>query len=597
MQQVNRTSQPRPRPLVVAGCAAWIHEPLATRLDIGVVLCPALGRDERCTHWPLALLAERLVALGFVVLRFDLPGFGDSPDAPVDADAVPHWIEAAKSAGARLRSDYGLARLAFGGLRFGATLAYLSAGEGDVLLLLAPIASGRSWLSRTAFSAGRGRVKNYEEGRGLDAEGVILSPATCASLSAINLATDRHRLPAILFAAPGRASDALAAALQSRCDDFERIAFPGYDALFLDPNDNEAPEDLFADVAERLSKRAKPTAQGAGPAFSPALLSGRGWLERWVRFGPDLEGNLTEPDLRHVSPPQGVIFFNPGGDPRAGIGRFAATACRALATEGFHCLRFDFAGIGDSPAPPGVRRVHVYETPRAAEVDAAVQELKSRGVGRISVVGVSAGGYHAMQAALNHPEVQGAFCISTLKLVWRTGDLLSIGAPRWGRRTTDYVRALFQASTWVRAVNGEVQVLAVLSTLAGRLRALVKPESSSRESRDLMRRIRAAAERGVRIHFLIGTEDAALEEIEAHFGRGGARFTRLAGMSLTLLSGLDHGLVYRSSRAMASDELIKWLKAGAVLDGCVLTSGEEPGVRQEPPTTATTGPSLAAAAQ
>lgn len=74
-------------------------------------------------------------------------------------------------------------------------------------------------------------------------------------------------------------------------------------------------------------------------------------IERAVSFGSGhaLVGVVNEPpgDLSSDVRPA-VVFLNAGLLNRAGPHRMYVTLCRALAAEGFHCLRFDHGGLGDS---------------------------------------------------------------------------------------------------------------------------------------------------------------------------------------------------------------------------------------------------------
>lgn len=552
-------------PFLMDSCAAWLHAPTGgRRSDLGVVLCPALGRDERCTHRPLRILAERLSQAGHLVIRFDLPGFGDSADVEEAQDALPSWIAAARAASDLLRS-LGAANVTLGGFRFGAALAALSAQDGDQLLLIAPVASGRSWIKRLRFAAGQGR-ETEGEGRdaGLDADGVVLSPATCESLSRIDLQTGAGPLPRAILAVSGRGGDRLAEVLATRCETFQRIDFPGYAETFLDSAENLAPLRLFDHIAALLAAQSSMIEGDPVPAPAPPVLHGDGWRDHWTRLDLSAEGkvayaNLTVPADPPATPRPAVIFLNTGGDSRAGIGRFAARACRDLARAGHVCLRLDFAGVGDSPEPPGVARAHLYETSRLGEIDAAIRLLQAHGCEDIRIAGISAGGYHALQAVLDDDRLRGAFCISTVEYVWRIGDKMRIGSNRWGRSTRFYVKAAARASSWRRLLRGEIQVGQVIKALATNLSDLRLPQSFSRESRTLFRRVAAAAARGALVHVLLGVEDGALDELQSHFGPGGRRFTRLPGMTVTVNEQLDHGLVYRRSREIAFSDLRRWL--------------------------------------
>lgn len=555
-------------PLLITGSAAWLHAPTgAQRSNLGVVLCPALGRDERCTHRPLRILAEQLSRAGHLVIRFDLPGFGDSAEAELNGDALPSWIATARAAADLLRG-YGADQVLLGGFRFGATLARLSAGPDTPLLLIAPIVSGRSWISRQRFASGtRAQAQDTGSPTGLDADGVLLSAATCEALSSVDLQSGTEPWPSTILAVAGRGTDRLASLLEARCPSFTRIDFPGHAETFLDSAENEAPQALFDQVTTLLAGRSRIVEAGPILAPPPPRLSGDGWTDAWLRLdigaeGPVVFANLTSPKDPPRTQKPAVIFLNTGGDSRAGIGRFAARACRDLARAGHVCLRLDFSGIGDSPEPAGVQRIHLYETPREAEIDAAIRLLRERGLSDIRLVGVSAGGYHTLQAVLNDDRLRGGFCINTVEFVWRKGDKMRIGSNKWGRSTRFYMKEAARSSTWLRVLRGEVQVGAVAKALATNIAAVRLPESFSRESRHLSRRLAAAAARGARLHMLLGTEDGALDELQSHFGSGGRRFARLPGMTLTVEERLDHGLVYRRSRDIAFAELSRWLASG-----------------------------------
>ena len=58
---------------------SWHHPPSAdTGRGAGVVLCPPLGYEYMSAYPTFRILAERLAALGFDVLRLDYDGTGNS---------------------------------------------------------------------------------------------------------------------------------------------------------------------------------------------------------------------------------------------------------------------------------------------------------------------------------------------------------------------------------------------------------------------------------------------------------------------------------------------------------------------------------------
>src|SRR5690349_12729915 len=76
----------RERPLF-----AWHHRASSGRRDAVIVLCPPLGYEYMSAYRTWRLLAERLAALGFDVLRFDYDGTGNSAGVYEDPCRVDAW--------------------------------------------------------------------------------------------------------------------------------------------------------------------------------------------------------------------------------------------------------------------------------------------------------------------------------------------------------------------------------------------------------------------------------------------------------------------------------------------------------------------------
>lgn len=121
-----------------------LHEPLpGVDRGHGVLICPPIAQEHVRTHWALRQVATALARAGHHVLRFDWFGVGDSAGDLADA-TVARWIGDAQTAAQELRDAAGLRRIAVLGLRFGATIAALSARQikPSTLVLWDPVTSG-----------------------------------------------------------------------------------------------------------------------------------------------------------------------------------------------------------------------------------------------------------------------------------------------------------------------------------------------------------------------------------------------------------------------------------------------------------------------
>lgn len=122
-----------------------LHRP-ATRLvrGTGVVLCNPLGHEYYRAHRSYVKLAMQLSQLGFPVMRFDYTGCGDSEGERVH-ERLDAWLNDISTAAGLLRESEPVSSIALGGLRFGATLSWLSAQRIDsvnALLLWDPALDG-----------------------------------------------------------------------------------------------------------------------------------------------------------------------------------------------------------------------------------------------------------------------------------------------------------------------------------------------------------------------------------------------------------------------------------------------------------------------
>ena len=159
-------------------------------------------------------------------------------------------------------------------------------------------------------------------------------------------------------------------------------------------------------------------ADGISSAQRPAVLEVEGISrsERPVRFqvGDDhVFGILTEP----LSTPRqiGVVLLNATSDRN----RFLPRLARRLAGAGFHVMRFDYHGFGESAGPlTGSQLKHAMitlttlEEPFTNDLLGAVGELRQRGLKQIVLVGRCFGSRTVLSAVKQVPDLSGVALIS-----------------------------------------------------------------------------------------------------------------------------------------------------------------------------------------
>src|SRR4051812_24896601 len=145
-------------PVSFGNNAARLHLPDTgtTPSGLGVVIVPPHGIEALAAAKTLRLLAEKLAERGHSVLRFDLPGTGDSLDDGLPDDATSCWTESVIEATKTLQMSAGASGIVLVGLRLGALLAASAASAIENLegvALLDPVISGQSYARELGISA------------------------------------------------------------------------------------------------------------------------------------------------------------------------------------------------------------------------------------------------------------------------------------------------------------------------------------------------------------------------------------------------------------------------------------------------------------
>jgi pimeloyl-ACP methyl ester carboxylesterase len=127
-----------------------VYHPPATKAarQSAILLCQPLGHEYLRAHRAFRNLAVSLASQGFHVLRFDYYGCGDSGGDGEQA-TVGQCLSDLAAAVEELKDMSGTAKVSLIGLRFGATLAALTASRRqdiDRIVLWDPVPDGRSYL-------------------------------------------------------------------------------------------------------------------------------------------------------------------------------------------------------------------------------------------------------------------------------------------------------------------------------------------------------------------------------------------------------------------------------------------------------------------
>ncbi|WP_174983621.1 alpha/beta hydrolase [Burkholderia lata] len=564
------------RPIIFGGRFGWLHPGSGTR---GVVLCNAYGHESVWSHGGMRNLADRLSARGMPVLRFDYRGTGDSEGADGASDQFETAVDDVCAAIARLREETGVARVTLCGLRLGAAFALLAAGRCDVdqLVLLAPVASGRSyvrelsimrniWLDQLPAPLRDAQPKDAP----FNVLGQVYSHEFRARLNAfdaVDALKDSTSAPAsgtLIVDVNAGGSESLHKRLEELGGSVEHRSFEGYAAFMQETTFSSLPTRVFDAVvdwvAATAARRAPPPRAVSNPGKDAGLmLRTPEACEQPVRFGvAGLFGIMCMPHAMHDRGPV-LLITNTSASSHVGDSRLSVRIARELARRGIASLRFDGRGIGDSSSvrgggtPDDVRQP-VYSSAVVEDVSTAAHWLKEQGYRHVVSFGICSGAYSALRAALVGRALSGVISVNLQS--FHMPDGLSTDALRRHRPNSiaGYRSSFFEVEKWKQVLAGKRRIMPFVRLVLKRVTTLAAvrigawrrriagwscAETMPVEPHDILRTLQR---KEVSTLFVCGAYDSSLDLMTMYFGPRGKRLSRFSGARAVVLDDLDHSV-------------------------------------------------------
>ncbi len=258
-----------------------------------------------------------------------------------------------------------------------------------------------------------------------------------------------------------------------------------------------------------------------------------------------LVGVITDrADTEASSQLPGVILLNSGIVHRVGLNRLHVKLARNLAARGFVTIRFDFSGIGDSPARQDnlpFRKSSVSETQEAMNYLAA-----TRGIDRFVVMGICSGAGIALRVACVDPRVVGVVPVNSRGYL--SGPNADDNAYLRNRALLrHYWRIAFSSSfqfkNWLKALTGKVNYRMFVSATGSCLRSFFshrKQPGFAAAGHPLRSDVRALLARGVRVLFVHAEGDEGLDFVQMAFGDDAQRWHDAQGFRFEIIQGANH---------------------------------------------------------
>lgn len=432
-----------------------LHLPRGGRALGGIVLCAPLLVEHYHGHRALVQLGNLIADAGFVALRFDYWGVGDSEGSTEQIGDVSAW-GADVSALADLLRSWGVEWISGVGLRGSANIIAAHATPAlDACVLWDPVRDGRQHLREMTLVHRTVSPEDDSPGTG-SVCGYAFSSSFVRSLRALP-PIGSPAIPTLILTRDGLApgADALGEGVSVG-------VAAGQEALLERNLDRSAvPIPTLQSIVSWISER-----QGGG--FSCEVLPA---IESRRRRGNECEavewlpvpGSTplfavscwsSEDESSAGGDVPTVVALNSGAQSHIGPHRFHVDLARTLAKDGVRTWRVDLPGRGESLV---VEDPLMTEAPslavEACALDALVEGARSRA---IVVVGLCSGSLDALDAT-RRDEVVAAACInpflggqreasSVREAHWQSGTRCEVGARPWLRRAMRSRWGL--AATW-----------------------------------------------------------------------------------------------------------------------------------------------------
>lgn len=277
----------------------------------------------------------------------------------------------------------------------------------------------------------------------------------------------------------------------------------------------------------------------------------------------DLFGVLTRPVGEANG--QAVVLIK-GGSPNLVSfqrNRLAVRIARRAAGLGYHVLRFDWHGVGESGGPTDFFRL---DRPFGNDVVAAVKWLQAQGFKRVVLVGSCYGGRAALMAARKLRGIEGVILVSMSvahDLIRLRVDKVAVSQYMKRGMSFKRLRKLFDGTmrrAYARVIRNKVH--AVFARYWRRLRS-PDPIDPTQVSEDVLGQLKHLLDHGVPVYFVYGTADPFyahfLRVRNGAFGRFLAKYGGLVEVSADI-DGVVHDYTTVGVQDGTLEAVDQWLR-------------------------------------
>ncbi|MEM7417571.1 MAG: GNAT family N-acetyltransferase [Gemmatimonadota bacterium] len=572
--------------------AAWLHMPSGDRLrSAGVVLCPPVGFEYSHAYRSLLQLGDALARRGFVTLRLDYPGTGNSAGDETAPALVASWVGSVEDAMSFVHTLAPDPPILIG-LRVGALIAgeALRRRPASGWVAWAPYVQGRHFAREARMLHLVGDEEAVHTPGFLDAGGFRFADETMSSLGAIRLdrGDDLGETPLLVIDREGQpAADRLAQHAEAGGSPVDRLVQADFDDMMAEPQYTVVPRSTIDGIVDWCAASVSGTVDGPLQSIEALHRTQVSVTDRdGVVIGTEslllidgsdtpLFGVLLEPAEVDRSSANVVVLPNAGSVHTAGPNRLYVELARELMRAGVPSLRFDLRNLGDSLVGAPSDENHPYPEGAVDDVRAAIELVERAGYPGVVAAGLCSGAHTALHAAVELVDqpIRAHISVNPLTFGYEPGTTLDTPATYQGAKDASYYRrAFWDPERWRRLLSGDSDLKYILSFMGKRFAervSTVMRHSGQRvglsRGTPFARRLRKLEELDRRICFVFADTDPGPEMLTKEGGPTATRLARDGFVKSAFVTDADHTFSRKGPRAEAIAEVVEHVRPDLAL--------------------------------